>query len=105
MKTKLAVILLLAGCSMFAGTRFFVGVGVGGYGPGYYVAAPPHPPPVAYYAPAPGPGYVWVDGYHYPVGPRWAWRSGYWARHPYAGAYWVGPRYYRHYYYGGYWRR
>ena|SRR5579864_5646934 len=105
MKTKLALILLLAGCSMFARTRFFVGIGVGGYSPGYYVAAPPPPSPVAYVAPAPGPGYVWVDGYYYPVGPRWVWRAGYWARRPYVGAYWVGPRYYGHHYYGGYWRR
>lgn len=106
MKTKLFLLLLLAGTSMFAGTRFFVGIGVGGYGPGYYVAAPPPPPPVVAYRPAyPGPGYYWVGGYYHPVGPRWVWRSGYWARRPYAGAYWVGPRYYGHHYYGGYWRR
>lgn len=105
MKTKLLVLVLLAGSSVFAGTRFFVGVGVGGgYYPGYY-AAPPRPPVVAYVPPAPGPGYAWVGGYYYPVGPRYAWRSGYWARRPYVGAYWVGPRYYGHYYYRGYWRR
>jgi len=105
MKTKLLVLLLLAGSSVFAGTRFFVGVGVGGgYYPGYY-AAPPPAPVVAYAPPAPGPGYAWVGGYYYPVGPRYVWRGGYWAPRPFVGAYWVGPRYYGHRYYRGYWRR
>ncbi len=101
MKTKLLAILLLAGTSMFAGTHFSVGVGFGG---GYY--APP-PPPVAYYAPppAPGPGFTWVGGYYYPVGPHYYWHAGYWARPPYARSYWVRPRYYGHRYYRGYWRR
>ncbi len=97
---KLIGTLLLAGSSLFAGPRVFFGFGVG-----VPVAAPP---PVAYYAapvPAPAPGYYWVNGYYYPVGPRWVWRPGYWARPPYAGAVWVGPRYYRGYYYRGYWRR
>jgi hypothetical protein len=104
MKSKLLAIFLLAGSSLFAGTRFFVGVGVSGGGYGYY--APPPPPPVAVYStPCPGPGYSWVNGYWYPVGPRYVWRPGYWVRPPYAGAYWVSPRYYAHRYYGGYWRR
>jgi hypothetical protein len=63
---------------MFAGTR--VVVGVGGYYPGYYAAPPP--PVVAY------------------VGPRYGY-----VRRPYAGAYWIAPRYYGHRYYGGYWHR
>jgi hypothetical protein len=105
MKTKLLTVLLLAGSSLFAAPAVVVGVGIGGYGPGYY--APPPPPPVAagYVPAAPGPGYAWVAGYHYPVGPRYGWRPGYWARPPYAGSVWVGPRYFGHRYYGGYWRR
>ena len=104
MKIKLLALLLVAGSSMFAGTRVFFGVNVGG-GYGYYPPPPP-PPVVAYAAPvAPGPGYSWVNGYYYPAGPSWTWRGGYWAHRPYAGAYWVGPRYYGHHYYGGYWRR
>lgn len=101
MKTKLLALVLLAGSSVFAGTHFSVGIGVGG---GYY--APPPPPP-AYYAPplAPGYGYTWVGGYYYPVGPRWHWHAGYWARPPYARARWIAPRYYGHRYYRGYWRR
>lgn len=105
MKTKLLALLLLAGSSAFA-AHFSVGIGIGGpaYGYGYY--APPPPPVVAYAPPAyPGPGYTWVGGYYYPVGPRYVYRAGYWARPPYAGARWVAPRYYGHRYYGGYWRR
>lgn len=105
MKTKLLVLLLMAGSSLFAGSHVFFGIGVGGYGYGYY--APPPPQPVVVYArPAcPGPGYVWVDGYSYPSGPRYYWRAGYWGRPPYVGARWVGPRYERHRYYHGHWRR
>ena len=55
MKTKLLAAVLLAGSSLLAGPRVFVGVGVGGY-----VA----PPPVVAYGPppCPGPGYAWVGG-------------------------------------------
>ena len=103
MKTKLLALLLLAGTSMFAAPRVFVGLGVG-VGPAY-VAAPP-PAPMVEYAPAYyRPGYTWIGGYYYPVGPRWNWHAGYWARPPYAHAYWVAPRYYGHRYYGGHWRR
>ena len=48
MQTKLLATLFLAGASLFAGPRVFVGVGVG---------APPPPPVVAYAPPCPGPGY------------------------------------------------
>jgi len=101
MKTKILALFLLVGSSVFAGPRVFFGVGIGGpafgYGYGYRYYAPPPPPP-AY-------GYAWVPGYYYPVGPRYSWRTGYWAHPPYAGAYWVGPRYYGGRYYRGYWRR
>lgn len=108
MKTKLMALLLVASSSMFAGGRFFFGVGVAagpGYGYGYYAPPPPPPPVVSYAVPAPGPGYSWINGYYYPAGPRWAWRAGYWAPRPYAGARWIAPRYDNHRYYAGYWRR
>ena len=106
MKTKLMILMLLVGtAAAFAGPHFFVGVGVGGYYPGYYAVAPPPPPVITYAVPSPGPGYAWVGGYYYPYGAHWGWHGGYWARRPYAGAYWVGPRYYGHRYYRGYWRR
>jgi hypothetical protein len=112
MKTKLLALMLLAGGSLFARSHVSIGIGIGGpaygYAPydyGYYPAPPP--PPVAYYAPPvyPGPGFAWVSGYYYPVGPRYVWRPGYYARRPYAGAVWVAPRYYGRRYYSGYWRR
>jgi hypothetical protein len=112
MKTRLLVLVLLAGSSMFARTHFFVGLGIGVPGPVVAYAPPPvvayAPPPapvVEYVPPAPYYGYTWVRGYWYPAGPRWAWHRGYWARPPYARAYWVGPRYYGRHYYPGYWRR
>jgi hypothetical protein len=83
MKTKLMVGLLLAGSSLFAETRFSIGIGVGGNG--YY----PAPPPVVAYAPSPGPGYNWVDGYWDYAGPRRFWHGGYWA----APVYRAAPRY------------
>lgn len=99
MKTKLLALMFLVGSAAFAGPRWFVGVGV------RVPYAPPPPPIVAYAPPAPGPGYYWVNGYYVPAGPRYVWRAGYWARPPYVGAYWVGPRYWGHRYYHGYWRR
>lgn len=78
MKTKLMALLLMAGSTMFAGVRFGVGIGFG---------VPVAPAPVV--AVAPGPGYVFVNGA--------------WILPPYAGAYWVGPRYVGGRYFGGYW--
>ena len=105
MKSKLLALMFLAGtATMFAGPRVVVGVGFG-YAPAPVAvyAAPPVAP--VYAAPVVRPGYSWVNGYYYPVGARWGWHAGYYARPPYAHAYWVGPRYAGHRYYGGYWRR
>src|SRR5207253_941888 len=88
MKTKLLFVMLLAGTSLFARTHVSIGIGVGGYGypaygygyPAYdygYYAAPPPPPVVTYAPPYPRPGYTWIAGYWYPVGPRYYWRGGY----------------------------
>ena len=111
MKFKLLATMLLAGSSLFAGSHFSIGIGIGGYYPagGYYAAAPLPPPPV-YYEPAPAyyyapaPSYVWVPGYYYPRGHRWERRAGYWARPPYRGARWHTPRYSSGHFYAGYWR-
>ena len=110
MKTRILALLLLAGSCVFAGPRVFVGVGFGapGYGHGYYAPAPPPVPYAHSYAPvyaSPGYGFAWVNGYYDYVGSRYAWRAGYWARPPYRGAYWYGPRYYGGRYYRGYWGR
>ncbi len=107
MKVKLLALLLLVGSTVFAGPRVFVGVG---FGPSYgYYYAPPPPPPVYAYAPPvayyPGPGYSWVNGYWYPYGGHYVWHAGYYARPPFYGGVWFGPRYYGGRYYPGYWGR
>jgi len=90
MKTKLGVlaVALIAGGTMFAQTRLSIGVGVGGFGPGYY------PPPAysQYVPPCPGPGYSWVDGYWTPQRGRNVWIAGFW-RAPIGRSYRVAPRY------------
>jgi len=64
----------------------------------------PPPAPRAYRVPAqPGPDYVWVEGYWYPVNGRYEWHNGYWTRPPYDGAYWVAPYYENGEYYSGHW--
>jgi len=110
MKAKLLLLTLLAGSAAFARTHFAFGFGFG-----YPVVAPPvvayAPPPVVAYAPAPvypvypAANYAWIAGYYYPVGTRWAWRPGYWARRPFAGAAWVAPRYAGGRWFAGHWRR
>jgi hypothetical protein len=88
MKTKLLALALLAGSTMFAETRFSIGVNIGGYGRGYYAPAPPVYASVA--PPCPGPDYTWADGYWSQYGGRRAWVAGYWNRPSY---YQVAPRY------------
>jgi len=94
MKFKLAAMALILGGSLMAQTNFSVGIGIG--------APPPAP---RYYAPPPSPGvgFSWVSGYWYPVGGRYQWRAGYWARPPVRGGYWVAPRYSGGRYFNGYW--
>jgi len=78
---------------MFA-QRLSIGIGVGGYGPGYYA-----PPAYSQYVPpCPGPGYTWADGYW---GPQGVWVGGFW-RAPYAGSYRVAPRFVEPRYYNSY---
>ncbi len=90
---KLLALMLLAGGTMFA-VDFSVGVRIG----------PPPPPRVIRVRPAaPGPDYVWVDGYWYPVSGRYVWHDGYWSRPIYPGAHWVGPRHDGERFYQGYW--
>lgn len=67
MKSKLIALMLIAGASAFAQTRF--SIQIGGYGPGYYA-----PPPV-YYGPARPHVY-----YRY-YSPDWG-GAGYWGEDP-----------------------
>ena len=77
MKTKLLAVMLLAGGSMFAQTRFSVGVGFGGQGDGSYQAPPSYASDIP---PCPGPDYYWVDGYWSQDHGRNTWIAGYWTR-------------------------
>lgn len=68
-----------------------------------HIGTPP-PAPRAYRVPAqPGPDYVWVEGYWYPVNGQYRWHDGYWTHPPYADAYWVAPYYQGGQYYTGHW--
>jgi hypothetical protein len=98
MKNKLLVLLFLAGSSLFAGPRIFVGFGVG---PRYYAPAPVYAYGPAYPGPAYGYGYYggYNGGYY---GPRYV--------RPYygpafRGRFAVGPRYSNRGYYGRGFRR
>ncbi len=61
----------------------------GGYRAGYVAySVPPPPAPYAVGAVgyAPGPGYVWVDGFWNLNGSRWSWVNGRWAVPPHGHA-------------------
>jgi len=57
-----------------------------------YVTVPPPPPQYGVMGYAPGPGYVWCDGYWNWVGSRYVWVRGYWGRPPRPGLRWVPAR-------------
>ncbi|MGP0074715.1 MAG: hypothetical protein ACLPWF_22615 [Bryobacteraceae bacterium] len=101
MKTKTAILsaVLLASSAMTACAGGYVA---------YSVPVPPAPyvaGPVGY---APGPGYVWVDGFWNLNGSRWAWVNGRWAVPPHPRAHWDADRWERHgngwRYHHGHWR-
>ncbi len=95
MKTKLMALMLMAGGTLFAGTHVAIGVRIGGP-----VVVPAPVAVNVYRPPCPGPGYVWIDGYYDQFG---NWYAGYWALPPYAGAYWMAPRFNGGRFYAGYW--
>jgi hypothetical protein len=92
MKRLLLTTLLLAAATAFG--QISIGINIG----------PPPPPRVLAVRPvAPGPEFVWVDGYWYPQGRRYRWHEGYWTRAPFAGARWVAPRHENDRWFEGYW--
>jgi hypothetical protein len=70
---------------------------------GIQIGAPPPPRVYAVRPAEPGPDFVWVEGYWYPVSGRYVWHRGYWTQPPYEGARWIYPRYDRDRYFDGYW--
>ena len=90
--TMIAAILLACGSASAA--QISIGVRIG----------PPPPPRVVRVVQyRPGPEFVWIEGYWYPVGRHYRWHDGYWTRPPYPGAYWVAPRYGEGLFIGGFW--
>jgi hypothetical protein len=90
---KLGILGLLIGLAAAYG-QVSIGIHIG----------PPPPPRVVRVLPArPGPEFVWVDGYWYPVGSRYTWHGGYWTRPAFPGARWVAPRHDGARFYQGYW--
>lgn len=69
---------------------------------GIVIGAPP-PPRVVVVPARPGPAFVWVEGYWYPVGGHYRWHGGYWTQPPYVGARWVPPHHDGERFYAGYW--
>jgi hypothetical protein len=93
MKTKILAMILLGSSTLFAGTNFYFGIGVGNPRPGRYVVQPPPPPlPVRVVPRSPGRGFVWVPGYWAWNGYRYYWQDGYWTR-PGRGNGWRGYGY------------
>ena len=89
---------LLIGSLLLAATSAFGQVSIG-----ISIGAPP-PPRVLKVRPAsPGPDFMWVDGYWYPVNGRYVWHQGYWTRAPYGGAHWVAPHHEEGKWFEGYW--
>lgn len=56
---------------------------------------PPPPVHVGVVGVAPGPGFVWVEGYHVWRHGQYVWTPGRWVRPPRPRAVWIPPRYNR----------
>jgi len=67
----------------------------------YYSAYAPPPPRYGVVGVAPGPGYVWADGFWDLHGRDWVWAPGRWVRPPRRGAVWARPEWRQE---GGRWR-
>jgi hypothetical protein len=77
-------------------------------GVAYYSSAPPPPPRAEVFGVAPGPGYVWINGYWGWSGGTHTWIEGRWERPPRPHAVWVAPswerRQNRYRFHQGHWR-
>src|SRR2546422_11415032 len=81
--------ILLSG-TFLALTTILAGCGGGGYyRGGYYARYAPPAPRYEAYGVAPGPGFVWTNGYWDWRGNNWYWAGGRWMRPPRARAVWV----------------
>jgi hypothetical protein len=94
LKTAMVFVVIVAGVTSVADAQVSIGISIG---------APPAPRIVHTQPSRPGPNYVWIEGYWYPVANHYTWHNGYWTRPPYEGARWVGPRHEDGRFYVGYW--
>ena len=70
---------LLASTALLSG---IILTSCGGYSSGFVAYGPPPPPRYGAVGYAPGPGYIWVDGYWNRYGGNWSWVNGRWATPP-----------------------
>ena len=93
-KTAMAFAVMIVFSETSTRAQVSIGISIG----------PPPPPRVVAVAPTrPGPEFVWVEGYWYPVGHHYKWHDGYWTVPPYERAQWVAPRHDGDRFYEGYW--
>jgi len=93
MKTRFLTAILLAASAALS-AQVSIGIQIG----------PPPPVRVERHRPgSPGPDFIWIDGYWYAQGNRYAWHKGYWTRPPFPGAHWVGPRHEDGRFFDGFW--
>src|SRR5262245_39228490 len=92
---RLSVLALtLLSCAGTVQAQVSIGITIGPPPPVRVVRVPPPPR---------DPGFVWIEGYWYPVGNHYKWHDGYWTRPPYEGARWVPPRHDGERFFNGYW--
>lgn len=94
LRIGLFVVALSFALPIFAAAQISIGIRIG---------APPPPRVVAYRPASPGPDFIWVEGYWYPVGKHYRWHDGFWAQPPYFGARWVAPRHDGERFFEGFW--
>jgi hypothetical protein len=98
MKRTLGMVVILGGLSLTGCA--------GGYA--FYATTPPPALRFEQRGAAPGPGYVWIDGYWGYSGGRYAWVAGRWDRPPRPRARWESGRWEtrggKYYYREGRWR-
>lgn len=70
-----------------------LGAGCGGaYVGSYYASTPPPPLRAEVYGVAPGPGFIWINGYWGSQGGRYSWVPGRWDRPPRGRSRWETGR-------------
>jgi hypothetical protein len=94
--------------NLLTATFVLAGAILTGCAGGYVAVAGPPPPRYGVMGYAPGPGYVWTEGFYDLRGSSWVWTPGTWRRPPRGGAAWVSPAWHQQgrawRFHRGYWR-